>query len=395
MMNAIGGTSIHYHAQSWRFNPWDFKVRSSSIQRYGPSSIPKGSTVEDWPIGYEDLEPYYDIIEQEVGVSGRAGNIQGKLTGRGSNFEGPRQREYPMPPLRDTDFTDLMTKAGKSLGWNPFRGPAAINSQEYRGRPACAYHGYCDRGGCHVNAKNSTAVTTIPAAQKFKNFSIFDNAQVTRIQADNNGKVTGVLYIRNGKEYFQPSKVVLIASYAYENARLLLLSKSKAYPNGLSNNHGQVGKHHFGHWNSALTALFPFDINIWYGAIAQGVVIDEWADDNFDHAGLGFIGGLEPARVSREASHRGGGHGHVRPRAAMGLEMEGVHSRKRRPHGSGVSPDHQPSLRRPVPGSGPAGERSAGRSGDPHHHRSARKRNPRDGLRGQENAGMVPRGGRH
>ena len=84
---------------------------------------------------------------------------------------------------------------------------------------------------------------------------------------------------------------MLVASYAYENARLLLLSKSKAYPNGLSNNHGQVGKHHFGHWKSALTALFPFDINIWYGAIAQGMVIDEWADDNFDHTGLGFIGG--------------------------------------------------------------------------------------------------------
>ena len=112
-----------------------------------------------------------------------------------------------MPPLRDTDFTDLMAKAGKSLGWNPFRGPAAINSQDYRGRPACAYHGYCDRGGCHVNAKNSTAVTTIPAAQKFKNFSIFDNAQVTRIQGQtNNGKTTGVLYIRNGKEYFQPGQ---------------------------------------------------------------------------------------------------------------------------------------------------------------------------------------------
>jgi gluconate 2-dehydrogenase alpha chain len=291
MMNAIGGTSIHYHAQSWRFNPWDFKVRSASIERYGPSSVPQGSTIEDWPIAYQDLEPFYDIVEHEVGVSGRAGNIQGKLTGRGSTFEGPRRREYPMPPLRDTDFTDLMTKAGKSLGWNPFRGPAAINSQEYRGRPACAYHGYCDRGGCHVNAKNSTAVTTIPAAQKFKNFSIFDNAQVTRIQADNNGKVTGVLYVRDGNEYFQPAQAVLVASYAYENARLLLLSKSKAFPNGLSNNHGQVGKHHFGHWMSALTALFPFDVNIWYGAIAQGVVIDEWADDNFDHSGLGFIGG--------------------------------------------------------------------------------------------------------
>jgi len=295
MMNAVGGTSIHYHAQSWRFNPWDFKVVSMATKRYGAGSIPKGSTVEDWPISYEDLEPFYDTVEYEIGVSGRAGNIQGKITGKGNRFEGSRRREYPMPPLRDTDFTDLMTKAAKSLGWNPYRGPAAINSVNYKGRSACAYHGYCDRGGCHVSAKNSTAVTTIPEAEKTKNLTVFDNAQVTRVQVDGNGKATGVLYIRDGKEYFQPAKVVMLASYTYENNRLLLLSKSKAYPNGLSNNHGQVGKHYFGHWDAqagvGVSALFPFYINTWYGAIAQGVVVDEWADDNFDHSGLGFIGG--------------------------------------------------------------------------------------------------------
>ena len=274
MMNAVGGTSIHYHAQSWRFNPWDFKVRSETIRRYGASALPKGSTLEDWPLRYEELEPYYDTIEYEVGVSGRAGNIQGKITGRGNKFEGARRREYPMPPLRDTGFTDLMMKAGKSLGWNSYRGPAAINSVNYKGRGPCAYHGYCDRGGCHVNAKNSTAVTTIPAAMKNKNFSLIDNAQVTRVEVDAQGKATGVTYLRNGMEYFQPAKAVLIASYTYENNRLLLLSKSKAYPKGLSNTHGQLGKHYFGHWDAqagvSVTALFPFDLNNWYGAIAQG-----------------------------------------------------------------------------------------------------------------------------
>jgi gluconate 2-dehydrogenase alpha chain len=291
MMNAIGGTSIHYHAQHWRFSPWDFKVRSEVVKRYGPGYIPKGSTLEDWPLAYDDLEPYYDILEHEVGVSGRAGNIGGRLTGAGNPFEGPRQGEFPMPPLRDTGYTDLMMQAGRKLGWHPFRGPAAINSKEYMGRGACAYHGYCDRGGCHVSAKNSTAVSTIPAAMKTKNLAIFDKAHVTRLPVDNNGKVTGVTYIRDSKEYFQPAKVVLVGCYTYENVRLLLLSKSKAYPNGLSNNHGQVGKHYFGHWTTAVTALMPFDTNTWYGAIAQGVVIDDWADDNFDHSGLGFIGG--------------------------------------------------------------------------------------------------------
>jgi gluconate 2-dehydrogenase alpha chain len=298
MMNAIGGTSIHYHAQSWRYSPWDFKVRSESIRRYGANSIPKGTTLEDWPVTYDELEQFYDHVEYEVGVSGRAGNIAGKIDPRGNVFEGPRQRDFPMPPLRDTDFTDMMMAAAKKAGWKPFRGPAAINSQPYRGRPGCAYHGYCDRGGCHIGAKNSTAVTTIPEAQKTKNLTIFDKAQVTRILSGNNGqdgKVTGVLYLREGKEYFQPAKVVLLAGYTYENSRLLLLSKSKAYPKGLTNNHGQVGKHYFGHWDAqagtGVSALFPFDLNIWYGAIAQNVTVEEFADDNFDHAGLGFIGG--------------------------------------------------------------------------------------------------------
>ena len=292
MMNAIGGTTTHYDGNSWRFAPWDFKIRTEAVRRYGAGSIPIGSTVQDWPLGYEDLEPYYDTVEYEIGISGKAGNIQGNIDPHGNIFEGPRRREYPMPPLRDTDFTGLMTSAAQKLGWNAHRSPAAINSQPYDGRSMCAYHGYCDTGGCHVGAKNSTAVTTIPKAVKTKNLTVFDYAQVTRIFSGAQGKVTGVQYIRGGKEYFQPAKVVLLASYTYENTRLLLLSKSQAYPNGLSNNHGQVGKHYIAHWDGRETlGLFPFNLNLWYGAFGQGVVVNNWADDNFDHSGLGFIGG--------------------------------------------------------------------------------------------------------
>jgi len=132
MMNAVGGTTIHYWAQSWRLKPWDFKTCSETIRRYGRDSIPKGSTLEDGPIAYDDLEPYYDTIEWEVGVSGKAGNIQGKLDPRGNIFEGPRQREYPMPPLRSTEFIDRMSGAATRLGWHPFHPPAAINTQPYR-----------------------------------------------------------------------------------------------------------------------------------------------------------------------------------------------------------------------------------------------------------------------
>ena len=295
MMNAIGGTSIHYWAQSWRLKPWDFQMRSQSVKRYGGSSIPTGTTLEDWPLTYDDLEPYYDRVEYELGVSGKAGNLQGHIDPEGNIFEGPRQREYPMPPLRGTEFTEHMAEAARKLGWHPFKPPAAINTQPYKGRPGCAYHGFCGTGGCHISAKNSTAVTTIPEAVNTKNLTLFDHAQVTRIVAGGDGRVTGVSYLKGGKEYFQPARVVLLASYTYENSRLLLLSKSKPYPNGLTNNHGQVGRHYFAHWGTqgggAVSALFPFDINVFYGLPAQGTAVDDWADDNYDHTGLGFIGG--------------------------------------------------------------------------------------------------------
>jgi gluconate 2-dehydrogenase alpha chain len=293
MMNAVGGTSLHYWAQSWRLNPWDFRVVSETTKRYGAARIPKGSTVEDWPFGYEELEPFYDIVEHEVGVSGKAGNINGVIDPRGNVFEGPRKREYPMPPLRQTEFSTRMGEAARKLGWHPFAGPAAINSETRDNRSPCMYHGFCSRGGCHVEAKNSTAVSTIPRAMKAGKFKVVDQAVATRIEVDEaKARATGVTYVKGGEQFFQPADVVLVASYAYENSRLLLLSKSKAFPNGLANNAGQVGRHYFSHNQSwAVTALFPWDINNWYGLPAQGIGCDDFADDNFDHAGLDFIGG--------------------------------------------------------------------------------------------------------
>jgi gluconate 2-dehydrogenase alpha chain len=292
MMNGIGGTTVHYWAQSWRLSPWDFKVVSETTRRYGAARIPSSSTVEDWPFGLEELEPYYDKVEYALGVSGQAGNINGVIDRRGNIFEGPRARAYPMPPLRGTEFTDLMGAAAGRLGWHPFPGPAAVNSELYQERSACLYHGFCSRGGCHVAAKNSTAVSTIPRAERTGNLEIVTEAHVTRIRVDREGRASGAEYIKDGETYVQPADVVLLAGYTYENTRLLLLSASAAYPNGLANNHGQVGRHYFTHNQSAgVLALFPHKLNRWYGLPAQGVAIDEWADDNFDHAGLDFIGG--------------------------------------------------------------------------------------------------------
>ena len=132
-------------------------VGFQSPQRDDPAlwrvTNPEGITIEDWPLTYEELEPYYDRIEYEIGVSGKAGNIGGKIDDRGNIFEGVRKREYPMPALRTSGYMEKMAAAGKSLGWHPFLAPAAITSKAYEGRPGCAYHGYCIGAGCHINAK--------------------------------------------------------------------------------------------------------------------------------------------------------------------------------------------------------------------------------------------------
>jgi gluconate 2-dehydrogenase alpha chain len=290
MMNAVGGSSIHYATESWRLNPWNFKMRSEVIKRYGASTIPAGSTVADWPITYDELEPYYDKAEYEIGISGKAGNLQGKIDPEGNVFEGPRMREYPLPPLRRAGYTDMMAAAARKLNWHPFPNPASIHSQAFKGTPACIYCSTCGNG-CFINAKGSTDIHMIPAAEATGKLSIVTEARVMRIETDKQGRASGVTYIKDGKEFFQPAGVVVLASFTYENVRLLLLSKSKRYPKGLSNNHGQAGRNYMAH-NTAQTvgAHFPGKRLNKYG-VALGTALDDWADDNFDHTGLGFIGG--------------------------------------------------------------------------------------------------------
>ena len=257
LMSAVGGSTIHYGAQSWRWAPWVFKSRSSAIARYGPNSIPSNSTLTDWPVTYEELEPYYDKVEDVIGVSGLAGNITGKKNPEGNTFEGPRSREYPMPALRSTGYTELISDAAKRLGWNPFPGPSAINSVPRDGRGPCQYHGFCQPNGCPHNAKGSTNVTTIPKALATNNLTVVTEARVTRIEVDREGRATGVTYVKGGQEYFQPASVVILSAFTYESVRLLLLSKSPGFPNGLANNSGQVGKHYIGHLSTGLNAIFP------------------------------------------------------------------------------------------------------------------------------------------
>ena len=143
------------------------------------------SSLVDWPVSYAELEPFYDQAEYELGVSGKAGNLQGKKIDGGNVFEAPRSREYPLPPLL-VDQSGLLFEAGaKKLGLHPFPSPRAILSQPYKDRPGCTYCGFCQAFGCHVGAKSSILVTKLPEADATGNFKLITGAMCHRVNSDN------------------------------------------------------------------------------------------------------------------------------------------------------------------------------------------------------------------
>jgi gluconate 2-dehydrogenase alpha chain len=294
MMNAVGGTSIHWSAQAWRYRADDFKIRSTTIEKYGEESLPAGSALADWPISYDDLEPYYEQVEYLIGVSGEAGS---------NPFESPRKKDYPLPPLRRSGLGDLAFDAMQKAGYHPFPQPAAIISEDFNGRSACSYCGYCTGHGCWNDAKSST-MFAIAEAEKTGKLDLRPNSRVTKILSNDKGQVTGVTYIDDkGQEQEQPAGVVIVATYVYENNRLLFLSASDYYKNGLGNNGGQLGKYYMVHSYGGAYGVIPdSNFNLLSGTYSQGVAMDDLNGDNFDHTGLGFIRGAISSCTMSEAT---------------------------------------------------------------------------------------------
>jgi gluconate 2-dehydrogenase alpha chain len=285
MVNGVGGTAIHYPGASFRLLPWNFRSRSAVIERYGPEAIPADATLADWPLSYADLEPYYDRVERAIGVSGAAG---------ADPFAGPRARPYPMPPLRRSGWNSLTEDAARRLAWHPYPTPAAINSRPYAGRPACTYCGYCTGSGCHVAAKGSPDVNLIPAAEATGLLEVRTAARVTRLEVDPSrpDRVSGVRYVVDGQERLATGRMTILSTFTYENVRLLLLSASEHHPAGLANGAGQIGAHFIPHVTPSVLGLFPGRrLNAFTGTWGQSTVVDDWNGDNFDHTGLGFVGG--------------------------------------------------------------------------------------------------------
>ena len=291
--NQAGGGTVHYGALSWRNHEDDFRVRSATVERYGEKALPEGSDIVDWPFSYTELEPYYDKAEYDLGVSGKAGNIKGRKVQGGNVFEAPRDREYPLPPLRMDQGGTLFEKTTRDLGLHPFVSPRAILSQDYKDRSGCTYCGFCQTFGCHVGAKSSTLVTKLPEADATKNFTLITGAMCHRVNTDSTGKATGVSYYGpDGSDNSIEADLVILSPFVYDNVRLLLLSKTEKCPTGLANSSGMLGKNLMTHIRPSIFVAFEDrKVNIYMGPNAQKHSIDDYNADNFDHKDLGFIRG--------------------------------------------------------------------------------------------------------
>ena len=304
--SGIGGAGEHWNGQCPRNLPDFFEVLSRTKEKYGASRLPADHAIQDWGITYDELEPYYARVDRLLGLSGKAGNLRGKIVEGGNPFEGWRSEEYPTPPGKLPYFSVIGREAAKSLGYHPFPVPTANASQVYTNpdgisRPACAYCGYCERYGCMIGAKAQPTNLLLPVIQKKKNVTIRTGANVRRIvhdRAGSNAKIRGVTYIDTvGEEIFQPADIVFLASWTLNNTRLLLLS-GIGEPYEPATGKGTLGRNLTHQVNfAAATAFFDKPLNRFMGSGASGVHVSDFDGDNFDHFEHGFLrGGVLEAR---------------------------------------------------------------------------------------------------
>jgi choline dehydrogenase-like flavoprotein len=269
----VGGSSVHFTANYWRFHEIDFVERS----KVGPIS---GTGFSDWPITYADLEPYYTKVEWEIGVSGLA---------EASPFDPPQSKPYPMPPLPVKSGGVIFERAARKLGWHPFPAPMAILSQPRPGRSACVQCGFCESFGCEVGAKSSTLAAVIRMAEKTGRCEIRPNCYVHRIETGANGRVTGAAYFDLKRTvHLQKAKAVVVCANGAETPRLLLLSANKEFPDGLANSSGLIGKYLMMNSGSSARAVFEHPLNDYKGFAVSRVLHDFY---ELDPEKVGFFGG--------------------------------------------------------------------------------------------------------
>jgi choline dehydrogenase-like flavoprotein len=266
----VGGSNAHFTGNFWRLRPSDFNEAS----RLG--GVP-GTGLVDWPITYEELEPYYTKAEWELGVSGEPGP-----------FDPPRSRPYPMPPLPVKSSGVLLERGTRALGLHPQPSTMAINSQPYNGRLACQQCGFCYFFMCEYGAKSTSMAAMLPLAEATGRCEIRPNSYVARVELDSDGRATGVTYFDTQKRLqLQRAKAVILCANGSETARLLLNSGSSRFPNGLANSSGMVGKHLMFNTYFGVHAEFEHPLNEYKGVQNTRMVLDFYETD----PKRGFYGG--------------------------------------------------------------------------------------------------------
>jgi choline dehydrogenase-like flavoprotein len=266
----VGGASVHFSGNFWRFREIDFNEHSV----HGSIS---GTNFADWPISYAELEPYYAKVDWDIGVSGAPGP-----------HDSFRSKPFPMPPMPIKSSGVLLERAAEKLGILSQVEPLAILSQPHNGRPGCINCGFCTFYGCEVGAKSSTLVSMIPLAEASGNCEIRAECAVFRIETNAEGRADEVLYYDpDGNQRSQKAKAVILAANGAETPRLLLNSASDSHPDGLANSSGFVGRNLMYNCHSNAFAVFEHPLNDYKGVQVTRVVHEYYDTD----PARGFYGG--------------------------------------------------------------------------------------------------------
>nr|TFG54997.1 MAG: GMC family oxidoreductase [Hyphomicrobiales bacterium] len=228
------------------------------------------------------------------------GQIRVKKIDGGNVFEGARQNDYPNKPLQRSLAGNLFEDAARSLGYHPFPQPSANASAAYvtpEGTTIgeCIYCGFCERFGCESNAKASPNVSIMPVLLPDPRFTLRTHAYVKQLNYDREAKkVTSVVYVDtlSGEEYEQPAGLVILGAYVFNNTALMLYS-GIGTPYDPATGEGAAGRNYcYQYTGSGVTVFFEDkEMNPFMATGAFGTIIDDFNGDNFDHSGLGFIGG--------------------------------------------------------------------------------------------------------
>lgn len=296
----VGGAGLHWSGQQWRILPEELRIRSHYEERYGKNFIPADMTIQDWGVTYEELEPHFDFVEKMMGTSGQAYRVKGQVVNTEGNFFEPnRSADYALPPQKDHYTAALFKKAAKEVGLHPFSEPSANVSHPYTNQYGCqmgpcTFCGYCSGYACYNYSKASPNVNILPALRQDPNFELRSNSNVLRIDLDDSKKLaTGVTYMDiDGNQIHQPANIVIASTFAYNNARLFLLSQIGTPYDPVANT-GTVGRNVAYQTMSSVQVFFEQgkNTNMFIGAGGNGVAVDDYNGDNFDHGPANFVGG--------------------------------------------------------------------------------------------------------